>query len=60
MPKINEVISDMVNTKREDAVIIYHLHDHFNLTLAQARAKLAEAKLWMGWYARKDSKEYAN
>jgi hypothetical protein len=59
MPKINEVISDMVNAGKEDAVIIYHLHDHFNLTLVEARAKLAEAKLWMGWYARKDVKDYA-
>lgn len=59
MPKINEDISNMVNAGKEDAVIIYHLHDHFNLTLVEARTKLAEAKLWMGWYARKDVKDYA-
>lgn len=52
MPKINEIISDMVNAGKADTVIIYHLHNRFNLTLKEAEAKLLEAKLWMGWYAR--------
>lgn len=49
--EINMKISDMVNTKNEDAVIIYHLFDHWNFTLGEARKELKKAKLWMGWYA---------
>lgn len=65
MPKINEDISNMVNESKEDAVIIYYLHDHYNMTLSEARTKLKEAKMWMDWYAHKSNKErfieqYAN
>lgn len=50
---INNKISDMVNAGKEDAVIIYYLHDHHNFTLSEARTELAKAKAWMGWYSQK-------
>jgi len=59
MPKINEEISNLINNGKEDTVIIYHLYDHFSMSLSEATAKLKEAKLWMGWYARKDVKDHA-
>jgi hypothetical protein len=58
--KINDKISSSVNAGKQDAVIIYDLHDNHNFSLEEARLELRKAKAWMGWYAHKDSKEYAN
>lgn len=55
--KMNNKISDMVNEGREDAVIINYIADHSDMSLNQAREKLAEAKKLMAWYAHISNKE---
>lgn len=54
---MNDKIIEMLNSGKEDAVIVYYLHDNHNLSLSQAREKLAEAKKWGAWYAHKSNKE---
>ena len=55
--ELNEAISNMVNEGLEDAVIIYYIFDHSNLSLEESRKKLDEAKIWMKWYAHTSNKE---
>lgn len=54
---MNDKIIKMLNEGKEDAVIIYYIHDNSELSLTQAREKLAEAKKWGAWYAHKSNKE---
>ena len=54
---MNDKIIEMLNKGIEDAVIIYYIFDHSEMSLVQAREKLAEAKKWGAWYAHKSNKE---
>ena len=51
--KINSEVSDLINSSKEDAAIIDHLHDNYAFTSEEARKELKKAKKWMGWLARK-------
>lgn len=47
---MNDKIAEMINEGKEDAVIVYYIHDHSTLSLSEATAKLKEAKMWMAWH----------
>ncbi len=52
--KINKAISNMVNDKYTDKTIISYLQSTWEFTEKEAEKELKKAKLFMGWYARKD------
>jgi len=52
--KINMAISDMVNDGTTDSGIYLYLKDVYDFTELEAIEELKKAKLFMGWYARKD------
>lgn len=54
---MNDKIIEMLNSGKEDAVIIYYIHDNSNLSLNEAREKLSEAKKWGAWYTHTSNKE---
>ncbi len=53
--QINGEISDLVNEKKEDEAILSYLKNNHDFTSEEARQELDKAKMWMGWYARKDN-----
>lgn len=52
--KINMDIRDMVNHKDSDYDMVCYLENKYNFTKEEAKKELNKAKLFMGWYARKD------